>query len=122
MVSDAAATGKKELFDTASLGALVKNTRLTSLLEKGKTKVLGTVNWLGDALAHLYWNVDEWTDQYGDSEIGPLEDQLRGLFEELGDTFLRLREKAVETGPDAGILPDTRPSDGGDEALSSAHG
>lgn len=119
MVADAARTGRKELFDTASLGALVKYTRLPSLLDKAKPKLLKTVTEIGDLLGHMYWNEDEWSERFGQSELGPLEDQLRGLFEGLGEAYLTLHEKAVQDAPDAGIIPDLDPGDGGDSGQSS---
>ena len=65
-------------------------------------------------LAHMYWNVDEWADQFGETEIGPLEDHIKGLFEGLGELYLTLQEKTVNEGPDTGILPKMDPGDGAD--------
>lgn len=113
-ISDAAASGKRELFDTAALAALVKYTRLQSLLERVRARTQKTVSDLADLLAHMYWNTDEWTEQYGQTEIGPMEDQLRSQFEGLGDLFLRLQEKTVEGEIDTGILPDAAAADGAD--------
>ncbi len=113
-VSDAASSGKRELFDTAALAALVKYTRLPSLLERIRTRTARTVTDLADLLAHMYWNTDEWSDQYGQTEVGPLEDQIRSQFEGLGDLILTLQEKAVESDVDTGVLPEPEPTDGGD--------
>ena len=113
-VESASRTGKRELFDTAALGALVKNTRLQSLKQKISPKLLKTVSDLGDMLAHMYWNVDEWADQFGETEIGPLEDHIKGLFEGLGELYLTLQEKSVNEGPDTGVLPEMDPGDGAD--------
>jgi hypothetical protein len=110
-VAAAAQSGRREIFDTAALGALVKHTRLASLLQRGNSRCLQVTSWLGDLLTHMHWNTDEWAEQFGQSEVGPLEDQIRSQFEGLGDLFLTLQEKAVTDGPDAGILPGLRPQD-----------
>ena len=72
------------------------------------------VSDLGDILAHMAWNTEEWSDQFGRSEIGPLEDQVRDLFDGLGDLYLTLKEKTIAGDPDAGILPDEKPGDATD--------
>lgn len=113
-VARAARTGRRELFDTAGLASLVKHTRIRGLLDRVAPRMLRTVSDLGDVCAHMYWNVDEWAEQFGQSEVGPLEDQLKGLFEGLGEAYLTLKEKTVELAPDAGVVPDTPQSDAAD--------
>jgi hypothetical protein len=113
-VSDAAQSGRKELFDTAALAALVKHTKLRSLLDKCAPRMLRQVSDLGDVLAHMAWNTEEWTDQFGRSEVGPIEDQVRDLFDGLGDLYLTLQEKTIAGDPDAGVLPEENPGDAAD--------
>lgn len=116
-VSTASATGRRELFDTAALAALVKHTRLENLRRKVSGSMIKTVSGLADLLAHMYWNVEEWAEQLGQSEVGPLEDQTRGLFDGLGDLYLTLQEKAVSDGPDYGVLPAMGPASGADASI-----
>lgn len=113
-VADAAQSGRKELFDTAALASLVKHTKLRSLLDKCAPRMIRHVSDLGDILAHMAWNTEEWSDQFGRSEIGPLEDQVRDLFDGLGDLYLTLQEKTIAGDPDAGILPEEKPGDAAD--------
>lgn len=113
-VARSAATGRRELFDTAALASLVKHTKFTSLKSKVAPHLIKSVSGLGDLLAHLYWNIDEWAERFGESEVGPLEDQLRGAFESLGELYLTLQEKAVSDGENYGVLPRLEPGDGAD--------
>jgi len=113
-VATGAATGRREIFDTAALASLVKHTRLQRLLDEVLPRVAKSVSDLADLLAHMYWNVDEWVEQFGESEIGPLEDQLKDVFEGLGDVYLQLQEKQVVDPRDHGILPGQFKSDGAD--------
>lgn len=115
-VATAARSGRRELFDTAALAALVKHKRLRTLLEESRADLGRAVTRLGDNLAHLYWNQDEWADQFGEGEVGPLEDQIRSQFEKLGDLVLTLQEKAPTEGLDPGILPALAPADGSESA------
>lgn len=115
-VATSSGTGKRDLFDTASLATLVKYKRLDSLLHDTRGILGKAVTALGDDLAHLYWNTDEWSDRFGEGEIGPLEDRLRSQFEELGELALTLQEKAVEDGLDAGILPEMSPADNSEQS------
>lgn len=114
-VSDAAASGNKELVDTSSLAAVVKHTRLRSLLDRVAPRIMKTVTDLGDTAAHLYWNVDEWVERFGQAEIGPLEDEIRSHFEGLGQLYLTLQERGADDGPDFGIVPEVAPGDGSDQ-------
>lgn len=111
-VSAAASGGRRELFDTAALAALVKHKRLATLTDECRKRLGKAVSDLGDMLAHLHWNTEEWAEQYGETEVGPLEDQIQSQFEGLGELVLTLQEKAVGDGLDPGILPTLRPNDG----------
>jgi hypothetical protein len=113
-VSEAAQSGRKELFDTAAMAALVKHTKLRSLIEQVSPRMMRQVTDLGNMLAHMAWNNEEWTERYGRSDVGALEDRIRDLFDGLGDLYLDLREKTVAGDPDAGILPDEEPGDAAD--------
>lgn len=113
-VAGAASTGRRELFDTAALASLVKHTRLRRMLDRVTPQVQKTVSGLADALCHLYWNVDEWVEQFGESEVGPIEDQMKDLFEGLGDLYLTLQEKQVDDVRNHGILPEQMARDGAD--------
>lgn len=113
-VADAAESGRRELFDTAALAALVKHTRLPTLREETDPRMLRTVSDLGDNLAHLAWNADAWAERYGRTELGLIEDQIKDTFTGLGDLYLVLQEQAAEDDPPAGVLPDEDVGDAGD--------
>ena len=113
-VATAAASGRREVFDTAGLAALVKHKRLGSLLNEVRGPMGKLVTYLGDLLAHCYWNTDEWAEQYGESEVGPLEDRMLSQFEGLGELLLTLQEKMVGDDPAAGILPESQPNNAGE--------
>jgi len=114
VVARAGETGRRELFDTAALAALIKHTRLPRLLEEVGPRLLKAVSDLGDMMAHLAWNIDEWSEQFGESEVGAIEDQVGDLFDGLGDLYLTLQEKQVADPREYGILPTAYQGDGSD--------
>ena len=116
-VAAAAETGQKELFDTSALAALVKHTSLKRLLDQCNPLISKTLSSIGDMLAHMYWNVDEWEEQFGRTEVGPLEDQMRDLFDGLGELYLTLQEKRVGDPREYGILPDEYDGDASDSKM-----
>lgn len=105
-VAGAAQSGVKELFDTTSIAALVKRKRIDPVIDKITKACTSVMNALADGLCHLYWNSDDWADRFGQTELGPLEDQFRDHFEGLGDMSLGLEEKNVDSGRDFGLLPE----------------
>lgn len=106
---------RRDLFDTASLATLVKHKRLDTLLSGSRNKLGAAVTELGDDLAHLYWNTDEWAEKFGEGEIGPLEDQMLSQFEKLGELVLTMQEKTIDDTIDPGILPTIAPSDASEQ-------
>lgn len=114
-VASAASSGRRDLFDTASLAALVKHKRIDSLLRETSRHLGAAVTSLADDLCHMYWNTDEWAERYGEGEIGPLEDQMLSQFEKLGDLVLRLQENSSRSGPDMSIIPEIAPSDNSEQ-------
>lgn len=114
-VADAVRSGRRDLFDTAAFATLVKHKRLDTLLRETRRNLGAAVTSLGDDLAHLYWNTDEWSERFGEGEIGPLEDQMLSQFEKLGELVLTLQENAARNGPDMSILPEIGPSDNSEQ-------
>jgi hypothetical protein len=115
VIHEAARSGRRQIFETAALAALLKQTPMSAVVDRPLPKMLQEVTALGNKLIHSYWNVDAWNGRYGDTQVPQIRDRIRGLFEELGDLFLTLRETDADRGQDDTILPDLSEDEGGDE-------
>ena len=94
---NAAGEGKKEVFDTAMIGTLLKSVRQDSLVDRPLGDLMKAINSLGRILFLFYWHQEEFEDRYGKSDMPELEDSLRNAFEALGDVTLFLKENTIES-------------------------
>lgn len=102
-VQQAAQTGEKEIFDTATLGGLLKNVGDDSVIDRNLDSVAKGMNGLGRLLMGYYWHQDLFADRYGKADLSSIEDGLRNSFESSGEIFLTLKAKKVNPLLDEGI-------------------
>lgn len=93
--------GQKEVFDTSLISGLIRTSRQDNMVNRYLGDLLKALDRLGRLLFVFYWHNDEFSDQYGKSDLPELEDSLRNTFESLGDLVLWLKEKDV--GPMPGM-------------------
>lgn len=101
-VEQAAATGQKEIFDTAMVGTLLKAVRDDTMVDRYIAKLMAGMDSLGRILFSFYWHGNEFADRYGKADMPELEDSLRNAFEMLGDCILFLKQKTIEPYPEEG--------------------
>jgi hypothetical protein len=101
LAQQAASTGQKEVFDTAMIGSLLKATRDDLMVDRHLEPLLKGLDRVGRLLFIFYWNQDKFADRYGQADMPELEDTLRGTFEQLGDLVLFLKQRAIDSDPQA---------------------
>lgn len=96
LAQQSAQGGDKELFDTASLGSLLKETNEDQLISEFVSDWLGSLDKLGRMILVFYWHNEELAERFGEKDLPRLEDVLRNAFDVLGDVVLFVQEKTVE--------------------------
>ena len=99
-------TGQKEVFDTSMVGALLKNVRSDSMVDKYLGDLMKGMDRIGRILFSFYWHGEEMQDRYGKNDMPELEESLRNAFEAVGDVVLFLKQKTVEPFPEEGFNSD----------------
>ncbi len=102
-VQQAAATGQKEVFDTAMIGSMLRAVRDDTMIDRYLPDLVKGMDRLGRILFMFYWHQDKFADRYGKQDLPELEDSLRNAFEMLGDVILFLKQKTIEPYPEEDI-------------------
>lgn len=100
IAADAASKGQKDVFDTAMVTALLRNTTDDRMIDEHIPPLMKGLSELGTLLFSYYWHTEQFSDRFGDDEMQELEDSLRNTFSSLGDLVLFLRQRSVEPAPD----------------------
>ncbi len=114
-LAEASRSGRKDLFETTALLTLLKYTPIDTILTRCVVSLKKNINDMGKLLAHLQWNRDQWGEKFGRMEVGPLLDRIRDQFNNSGDIFLMLKERAGSSELEMGVVPDTDATDEGAE-------
>lgn len=94
--TDAAASGQKEILDTAVISGLVKTLDTDSAVDGYIGDLLLGLDRVGRILFMYYWHNDKFKDRYGQQDMTELEDNLRNVFKNLGELTLFLKQKTIE--------------------------
>lgn len=97
--------GQKEVFDTATIGAMLKSVRQDTLTEKYLGDLMKAVDRIARIMCLFWYHNEEFADRYGKQDLPQLEDGLRNTLESLGDITLFLKEKSVNSGVDRLLGP-----------------
>jgi hypothetical protein len=89
-------SGRKELFDTAGITAMLRSVREESMIDRYLDDLIRAVDRWGRILLNFYWHNEEFEDRYGKQDLPELEDTLRNAFEVSGDGVLFLKQKTVK--------------------------
>lgn len=96
LAAQAAEAGQRHVFDQAAIGGLSKVYDTASVVDSYIPNFMDTLDRLGRVLFLFYWKHDEFNSRYGSDDVVAMEDRLRGVFKDLGELTLKLKEKAVK--------------------------
>lgn len=102
-VSQAAATGQKEVFDTSMIGSMLKAVRDDTMIDRYLPDLVKGLDRLARILFMFYWHQDRFAERYGKQDLPELEDSLRNTFESIGDVVLFLKQKTIEPYPEESV-------------------
>ncbi len=88
--------GTRELFDTTSVGTLLKSVGRGSLIDRHLPDLFKALDSLGRIFVNFFWHNEDMEDRYGKQDLPELEDSLRNTFESLGDVLLFLKQKTID--------------------------
>lgn len=97
-IQAAAQTDVKEILDTKILSEMAKSAYPVDKVKDSISTLVKALDRLCRNLFYFYWHNDEFTDQYGHSNMESLEDALKDNIQSLDDLIIYLQEK--DTGPD----------------------
>lgn len=97
LAQDAAAAGQQDVFDTATIGSLLKIHHDDAMIDELLPGLMDGLDKAGRLLFLFYAHSDKFEDRYGKTEMPELEDSLRTAFEDLGDLCLYLKQKTIES-------------------------
>ena len=100
VVEQAAKTGQKEVFDAAALSSLIKSHRPDSLVDKFVPALVTGMDRVGRILFLVYWHYSAFEERYGDSDLNEFIDNLKSVFEQVGDIVLFCKRRTVSGSPD----------------------
>jgi hypothetical protein len=90
----AAESGQKDVFDAAAIGSLIKVTDVGGEIDRFVPDLIKAVDKLGRMLFLIYWHGEDVQERYGRQEIQHVEDNVKSVFESLGETILELKKKS----------------------------
>ena len=96
LAEQAAATGQRRVFDSASIDGLAKIHDIGHIIDSYIPSMLDSLDKIGRVLFLFYWKNKEFNERYGINDIGGLEDTLKGTYNNYGDLILQLRQKAID--------------------------
>lgn len=95
LAAQAAQAGQKHVFDQAAVGGLSKVYDTSAVVDSFIPNFMDSLDRLGRILFLFYWKHEDFNARYGSDDVVEMEDRLRGVFKQLGDLTLKLKEKAV---------------------------
>lgn len=108
VVQQAAQTGEKEVFDAAALGALIKNHNPTDLVDRFLPTIISGMDRIGRMLFLIYWHFEDFEERYGEDDLSEFIDNLRSVFEQLGDVVVFAKKRTLAGDPEhygMGMMP-----------------
>jgi hypothetical protein len=98
-ITEAAQTGQKEVFDSAALGSLIKSHNPTDLVERFMPTITSGMDRLGRLLFLVYWHYEDFEERYGESELSEFMDNLKSVFNDLGDVVIFAKKRSLAGDP-----------------------
>ncbi len=88
--------GQKEVMDTSVVGGLVKTMDTDSAVDNYIGDLMLGLDRVGRILFMYYWHYEKFKERYGAQDMPELEDNLKNVFDNLGDLTLFLKQKTIE--------------------------
>ena len=96
----AAEQGQKEVMDTSIISGLIKTMDVDTVVDNYIGDLMLGLDRVGRILFMFYWHWDKFKERYGQQDMPELEDNLKNVFDNLGDLTIFLKQKTIE--PDVG--------------------
>ena len=93
-MNSATKAGQKDVFNASAISALANVGDVSGEIEEYLPALMKALDKLGRTLFLFYWHGEEIQERYGKTEARSLEDDVSNLFENLGDTIVKLKKNA----------------------------
>ncbi len=100
VVDKAEKSGQKEVFDAAALAGLIKSHTPTDLVDRFLPTITAGMDRIGRMLFLIYWHFEEFEDRYGEQDLSEFIDNLKSVFEQLGDVIVFAKKRQLSGDPD----------------------
>ena len=104
-ILQAAQTGEREVFDTATISNLLDANEIEALLTRFTKDLNVALDRLGRLAFLLMLHRNKFLDRFGSDDIIDIEDSLNNTFKGLGELVLKLKEREISA--DAGFAVET---------------
>lgn len=88
--------GQKEVMDTSVVSGLIKTMDVDTVVDNYIGDLMLGLDRVGRILFMFYWHWDKFKDRYGQQDMPELEDNLKNVFDNLGDLTIFLKQKTIE--------------------------
>jgi hypothetical protein len=92
----AAQQGQKEVMDTSVVSGLIKTMDVDTVVDNYIGDLMLGLDRVGRILFMFYWHWDKFKERYGQQDMPELEDNLKNVFDNLGDLTIFLKQKTIE--------------------------
>jgi hypothetical protein len=96
-ILQAAQTGEREVFDTATISNLLDTNEIDALLTRFTKDLNVALDRLGRLHFLLMLHRSKFVDRYGSDDIVDIEDSLNNVFKGLGELVLKLKEREISS-------------------------
>ena len=100
VLDKAAKTGQKDVFDASALASLIKSYRPTEMVDRFLPTIVSGMDRLGRMLFLIFWHYEDFAERYGEDDLQEFIDNLRTVFEQLGDVILFAKKKSLAGDPE----------------------
>jgi len=88
--------GQKEVMDTSVISGLIKTMDVDTVVDNYIGDLMLGLDRVGRILFMFYWHWDKFKERYGQQDMPELEDNLKNVFDNLGDLTIFLKQKTIE--------------------------
>lgn len=94
-IAQAGQSGQKDVLDTSVIMALLRTNDVGEKVRKFTPSLIGALDKLGRLLFLVYWQYDKFEDQFGKKDMSSFEDNLKHVFESLGEIVVFLHKRSL---------------------------